>query len=149
MTRIAIGTDHGGFEQKEVLRAWLVERGHEVYDVGTFEAGVSVDYPDYAHAVAHAVADGSADVGVLVCGTGLGMAIAADKVAGVRAVTVTCTDFARLAREHNNANVLCLSGRFVSEEDNQEIVNIFLSTDFEGGRHERRVAKFEQVGVDK
>ncbi len=142
--RIAIGSDHGGFEQKEGLGAWLAAQGHLVEDCGCTCAD-SVDYPDYAAAVARAVADGRADFGVLVCGTGIGMAIAANKVAGVRAANVTSVEFARLSREHNDANVLTLSGRFVSAADNEAILSAFLSTPFAGGRHARRVAKIDAL----
>ncbi len=142
--RIAIGSDHGGFEQKEGLRARLASLGHIVEDCGCDSPG-SVDYPDYAAAVAHAVAGGRADFGVLVCGTGIGMAIAANKVPGVRAANVTSVEFARLAREHNDANVLALSGRFVAASDNEAIVEAFLSTPFAGGRHARRVAKIDAL----
>jgi len=140
--RIALGADHGGYEQKESLKTWLIDRGYSVKDMGT-DGTASVDYPDYAHIVAKLVNRGEADIGILVCGTGLGMAIAANKVAGVRAVGVTTVDFARLAREHNDANVLCLSGRFVDDGQNKNIVDAFLSTAFEGDRHVRRVAKLE------
>jgi len=141
--RIAIAADHGGFEQKESLKTWLVSKGYSVKDFGTDNASAAVDYPDYAHIVAKIVKKGEADFGILVCGTGLGMAIAANKLAGVRAVPVVSEEFARLAREHNDANVLALSGRFVSDAENKRIVDTFLQTDFEGGRHARRVAKFE------
>ena len=100
-----------------------------------------VDYPDYAALVARAVADGSVDRGVLVCGTGIGMALAADKVAGVRASSITTPDFADLFRRHNDGNVICLSGRFVDLQVNEEILKVFLTTEFEGGRHAQRVAK--------
>ena len=142
--RIALASDHGGFEQKESLKPWLVARGYSVKDLGP-ENTASVDYPDYAHAVAKLVKRGEADAGILVCGTGLGMAIAANKVAGIRAVPVTSVDFARLAREHNDANVLCLSGRFVDDAANKNIVDAFLTSDFEGVRHARRVAKLEEI----
>lgn len=138
--RVAIGSDHAGFEQKERLKSHLKEQGHQVLDLGT-GSDASVDYPDFALAVGRAVASGEADYGVLVCGTGIGMAIAANKVAGVRAANVTDPAFARLARQHNDANVVAVSGRFVPEEVNREIVDVFLSTPFEGGRHARRVSK--------
>lgn len=137
---ISMGADHGGFEQKELLRAYLEEQGYEVLDRGCYSSE-RCDYPDFAVRVASDVADGAADYGVLVCGTGIGMALAADKVAGIRAANVTSVDFARLARQHNNANVATLSGRFVDTETNKRILDIFLTTDFEGGRHEARVAK--------
>ena len=133
--RIAIASDHGGFEQKQALAAYIAdELGFDVTDA-------SVDYPDYAAPVAKAVSAGEADRGVLVCGTGIGMAVAADKVAGVRASSITSVPFAELFRQHNNGNVVCLSGRFVDLEVNKEIVKTFLTTEFEGGRHEARVAK--------
>ena len=139
--RIAIASDHGGFEQKQALVAYVAnELGHEVEDMGPY-SDASVDYPDFAVKVARAVSEGSADRGILVCGTGIGMALAADKVAGVRASSITSVPFAELFRQHNNGNVVCLSGRFVDLEVNEEIVKTFLSTEFEGGRHEARVAK--------
>lgn len=139
--RIAIGADHGGFEQKQELKAYIAnELGCEVEDMGC-DSTESVDYPDYAAPVARAVAEGSADFGVLVCGTGIGMAIAADKIDGVRASSITSPAFAELFRQHNNGNVVCLSGRFVELDVNKEIVKTFLTTAFEGGRHEGRVAK--------
>ena len=143
--RVAIASDHGGFEQKEQLAAYIKdELGCEVKDFGT-TSEESVDYPDYAEPVARAVASGEADRGVLVCGTGIGMALAADKVGGVRASSITRPDFAQLFRQHNNGNVVCLSGRFVSLDENKEIVKIFLTTDFEGGRHEQRIAKIAKI----
>jgi len=139
--KIALGADHGGVEQKEALKARLSEQGYEVYDLGAHPADGSVDYPDYALAVAREVACARADLGVLICGTGIGMAIAANKVKGVRAATVTDVCAARLAREHNNANVLALSGRFTPLATNLEIVDAFLAAQFEGGRHQRRLDK--------
>lgn len=141
---IAVGSDHGGFEQKTQLLAWLQEQGYEVDDYGC-DSTDSVDYPDYAAAVARAVAAGKADFGILVCGTGIGMQVAANKVHGIRAANVTMPEFAALAREHNNANVVTLSGRFVDLESNERIVETFLTTQFAGGRHERRVAKIMDI----
>ena len=138
--KIAIGSDHGGFDQKAPIADHVRSLGHEVVDFGC-DSTDSVDYPDYAVPVARAVASGEADFGILICGTGLGMAITADKVAGVRAVAVQTEDFARLSREHNDANVVCLSGRFVSLEGNERLVDVFLATEFAGGRHATRVAK--------
>jgi len=143
--RIAIGSDHAGYEQKERLREHLASKGYEVDDLGTDSADASVDYPDYALAVGRSVAAGDAEMGVLVCGTGLGMAIAANKVDGVRAVNVTDPEFARLAREHNNANVVAVSGRFIPVQVNEQIVDAFLETAFEGGRHEMRVDKITKA----
>ena len=137
---VSIGSDHGGLSQKDSLAERLRDKGEEVIDRGT-DSDASVDYPDYAEAVALDVAKGRADIGILVCGTGIGMAIAANKVDGIRAANVTSVEFARLAREHNDANVLALSGRFVPLEENERIVDAFVSTPFGGGRHERRVGK--------
>lgn len=142
--RIHIGADHAGFELKEQVRRTLDDLGHEVVDVGT-HGEESVDYPDYASAVAHAVADGEADFGVLVCGTGLGMAIAANKVPGVRAVQISDPGMARMARLHNDANVVTLPGRHIGPEVAAEIVGAFIGTAFEGGRHQRRVDKIGAI----
>lgn len=139
--RVALGSDHAGYEQKEHLKAYLQRQGHEVTDVGTSSGEESVDYPDFAFDVGRTVASGDADYGVLVCGTGVGMAMAANKVDGVRAANVTDPEFAKLARAHNDANVVAVSGRFVSAEVNEQIVDSFLATAFEGGRHGRRVDK--------
>lgn len=138
--KIAIASDHAGFEQKEALKSYLVELGHEVEDFGP-SSDDRVDYPDFAKLVAEAVSQEKAERGVLVCGTGIGMAIAANKVSGVRAVNIVSPDFAVLSRQHNNANVLTVSGRFVELETNKEIIQAFLTTDFEGGRHTGRVQK--------
>jgi ribose 5-phosphate isomerase B len=140
--RIRIGSDHAGFELKEAVKAHLLSGGHEVIDDGPPSAG-SVDYPVYAVKVARAVASGEADFGVLVCGTGLGMEIAANKVHGVRAVQISDPEFARMARAHNDANVLTLAGRYTDVPTAERIVDTFLATAFDGGRHERRV---EQIG---
>lgn len=138
--RISIASDHAGFDQKQVLAAYLAECGHEVVDRGP-ENDDRVDYPDFAELVARDVADGAAERGVLVCGTGIGMAIAACKVDGIRAVNIINTEFAALSREHNDANVITLSGRFIDEETNKAILDTFLSTEFGGGRHTGRVEK--------
>lgn len=138
--KISIASDHAGFEQKERLRAFLEAEGHEVIDRGPANDD-RVDYPDYAVPVANDVADGTVDRGVLVCGTGIGMALAADKVAGIRAANIITPQFAALCREHNDANVITLSGRFVEPEVNEEILRVFLTTEFGGGRHAGRVEK--------
>ena len=138
--KIAIACDHGGYNYKDAIAEHVCELGHEVEDFGPFSED-RVDYPDYAVPVANAVASGEADFGILICGTGLGMSLAANKVKGIRAICAQTDDFARLAREHNNANILCLSGRFVTLEQNKHLVDIFLSTEFLGGRHAERVAK--------
>jgi ribose 5-phosphate isomerase B len=139
--RVVIGSDHAGYEQKQRLVEHLKESGIEVTDVGTSNGEDSVDYPDFAIAAARRVAAGEADLGVLVCGTGIGMAIAANKVHGVRAANVTSPEFAVLAREHNNANMVTVSARFVPVQVNEEIIDAFLATSFAGGRHADRVAK--------
>ena len=139
--RVAIGSDHAGFEQKQALVDYLAsELGQDVIDLGP-DSEERVDYPDYAALVARTVAQGDADRGVLVCGTGIGVALAAAKVAGIRASSITTPEFAELFRQHNDGNVVCLSGRFVEPEVNREIVRVFLTTEFEGGRHADRVAK--------
>ena len=137
---ISIASDHAGFEQKQQLADYLVSKGHQVIDQGP-DSDDRVDYPDYAAKVANDVASGAADRGVLVCGTGIGMALAADKVAGIRAANIINPQFAALCREHNDANVITLSGRFVTLETNQEILDVFLTTEFGGGRHAGRVEK--------
>lgn len=138
--KVSIASDHAGFEEKELLRPYLEELGHEVIDRGP-SSDDRVDYPDFAALVAADVASGAADRGVLVCGTGIGMAVAANKVHGIRAANVTSAEFAQLAREHNDANIVTVSGRFVTDEVNRAIVKTFLETEFAGGRHEGRVAK--------
>ena len=138
--RIAIASDHAGFEEKQLLVGYLKELGHEVADLGPANDD-RVDYPDFAKLVAHDVADGKVDRGVLVCGTGIGMAVAANKVHGIRAANVTSPEFAALAREHNDANIVTVSGRFVDNATNRAIVKAFLETEFAGGRHTGRVEK--------
>ena len=138
--RIAVACDHGGFVQKDAVIEHLKSLGHEVTDLGT-NSEESVDYPDYADRAARMVSRGEADRAILICGTGIGMAITADKVPGVRATPVQTVKFAELARQHNTANVIGLSGRFVSLEDNLVLVDTFLNTEFEGGRHAKRVEK--------
>lgn len=139
---IAIGSDHGGYELKETLKNHFQQRGLSVLDFGTGSKD-SVDYPDFAQAVASSVADSKAQFGILVCTTGVGMSIAANKVRGVRAALVTDEQTAALARQHNNANVLCLSGKTTSAAEAKKIADAFLNSRFEGGRHERRVLKME------
>lgn len=138
--KISIASDHAGFEEKKELAIYLTECGHTLVDRGP-DTGDRVDYPDFAALVAHDVADGTVERGVLVCGTGIGMAIAANKVAGIRAANVITPEFAALAREHNDANIVTVSARFVAAEVNRAILDAFLSTDFGGGRHADRVRK--------
>ncbi len=138
--KISIASDHAGFEQKQLLVEYLQSKGHEVIDRGPADDN-RVDYPDFAQLVAADVVNGTVERGVLVCGTGIGMAIAANKVNGVRAANIVSPAFAALCREHNDANVITLSGRFVDPSANKEILDTFLSTDFSGGRHAGRVEK--------
>ncbi|MCL6565526.1 MAG: ribose 5-phosphate isomerase B [Acidobacteriia bacterium] len=138
--RIAIGADHAGFHLKEAVKRFLREQGYEVQDVGT-DSEASVDYPDFARLVAEKVARGEADLGLLACGTGIGMAMTANKVPGIRAAVAHDAFTARLARQHNNANVLALGGRVLDEPTALAIVREFLNAQFEGGRHQRRLEK--------
>jgi ribose 5-phosphate isomerase B len=138
--KIALGSDHAGFVQKEMLRTWLSDQGYEVQDFGTFSAD-SMDYPDVAHPLSAAVASGEFAEGVLLCGSANGVCITANKHAGVRAAIAWLPELAALSRQHNDANVLCVPARYVSEEQAREIVSTFLKTDFEGGRHQNRVSK--------
>jgi ribose 5-phosphate isomerase B len=140
--RIPIGADHAGFEMKGKIVEALARLGFEVQDMGTHSAA-STDYADYAHPVAHAVETGEAARGVLLCGTGLGMSYAANRHPHVRAAVAWTPEIAALARQHNNANVLVLPARFISEEDAIATLKAWLETPFEGGRHERRVEKIE------
>jgi ribose 5-phosphate isomerase B len=140
---IPIGSDHAGFQMKERVKAELARLGYQPLDLGTYSAE-SADYPDYAHQVAARVARGEAARGVLLCGTGLGMSYAANRHAGVRAAVVWLPEIAKLAREHNDANVLVLPARFLSDEASIEILRAWLDTGFAGGRHTRRVAKIDQ-----
>jgi ribose 5-phosphate isomerase B len=137
---VALGADHAGFALKDALKRTLDARGVRWHDFGT-GAAASVDYPDYAVQVANAVADGRADRGILVCGSGVGMAIAANKVRGIRAAPIVDVEGAVLAREHNDLNVLTLGARRTSVADAERIVAAFLDTPFAGGRHEQRVHK--------
>jgi ribose 5-phosphate isomerase B len=142
---IPIGADHAGYELKERLKQELKQLGYEPLDLGTHSAD-STDYPDYAHPVASQVETGKVKRGILLCGTGLGMAYAANRHKGVRAAVVWNPEVAKLARAHNDSNVLVLPARFVSEKEGLEILHNWLDTPFEGGRHERRVSKIERQG---
>ena len=141
--RIPIASDHAGFEMKQHLSAALAELGYEVEDLGT-HSPASTDYADFAHPVAEKVEHGDVKRGVLLCGTGLGMSYAANRHQGVRAAVAWSPEIAALARKHNDANVLVLPARFVSEEDGVQILKTWLETEFEGGRHENRVKKIEK-----
>ena len=141
--KIAFGADHGGFQLKNYLLKALAAESHIVLDMGTSSAE-SVDYPDFARQVARAVASGEAERGVLVCRTGQGMCIAANKISGARAAHGYNPEATRLSRMHNDANILCFGADFISEEDALRNLHIWLDTEFEGGRHQRRVSKIEQ-----
>jgi ribose 5-phosphate isomerase B len=138
--RIAIGSDHAGYRLKETIRASLLDSGVAIEDVGT-NSDASVDYPDFAAAVARRVVSGASDRGILICGTGIGMAMAANKVEGARAAAAGDLESARLSREHNDANILTLGARITPPDLALAIVRVFLDTPFEGGRHQRRVDK--------
>jgi len=138
--KIAIGADHAGFALKQQLRARLEACGHEIIDLGTGSAD-STDYPDYAAAVGRRVAEGTVDRGVLVCSTGVGMSIAANKIPGVRAALAFNEDEVRLTRAHNDANVLSIGARYTDAETAAALIDVFLETPFEAGRHQRRVDK--------
>lgn len=140
--KVAVGADHAGFEAKERLKGWLEGRGSDVVDVGT-DGLASVDYPDFAFEVAMRVATGGADLGLLVCGSGIGMAIAANKVPGARAATCVDPYSAAMARRHNDANVLCLGARISGPDLLEAIAAAFFDASFEGGRHARRVGKIK------
>ncbi|NJC88815.1 MAG: ribose 5-phosphate isomerase B [Desulfuromonas sp.] len=144
---IVIGSDHGGLELKSVLFEALRQRGLEITDLGT-DNGDSVDYPDFAEKVAGAVSRGEAGSGILICGTGIGMSIVANKFPGVRAALVTDEYMARMAKEHNNANVLVLGGRVLEAMTACRIVGVWLDAVYEGGRHQRRLDKIAQLEAD-
>ncbi|MFN3691389.1 MAG: ribose 5-phosphate isomerase B [Fervidobacterium sp.] len=142
--KIAIGSDHAAFELKEKIKEFLVNKGIEVVDCGTYSIE-SVDYPDYAKKVAEKVVSKECDLGILMCGTGIGMSIAANKIKGIRAALCTFPDMASYAIRHNNANILVLPGRLMGIELAKWTVEAFLNSTFEGGRHERRVKKIEEL----
>ncbi|NTU58747.1 MAG: ribose 5-phosphate isomerase B [Chlorobiaceae bacterium] len=139
---IAVASDHAGYEMKKNVLSWLDGHGHTFEDMGPYSED-SVDYPDYARKVAEAVSKGQVDQGILMCGTGIGVSIAANKVNGVRAALVCGPEFAALARQHNNANVLCFSARYNDMDAIGKILESWFSAEFEGGRHQRRIDKIE------
>lgn len=141
---IAVGADHGGFKMKEELKGFLGEAGHRVHDFGT-NSEDAVDYPDFAHAVARAVADGTVDVGIIIDGAGVGSAITANKVPGVRAAACYSVSVARNSREHNDANVLTLGSKTITSREMREIVDAWLATDISEDRHRKRVSKIEAI----
>jgi ribose 5-phosphate isomerase B len=142
--KIAIAADHAGFALKEQLRRQLAEDGHDVVDFGTNSVD-SCDYPDYAQPVAREVGQGRSDRGILVCSTGIGMSIAANKVDGVRAAPAQSEDEVRMTREHNDANVLTIGAKYMDQGQAMNLIHVFLETEFTGGRHARRVAKITQL----
>lgn len=144
--KIAIGSDHAGFSLKEELKTILVQRSIEVIDVGT-DTTTSVDYPDFGVAVARKVLSGTADRGILVCGSGIGMSIVANRFRGIRAALCLDTETARLSRLHNDANIIVLAGRKTDSRSAEAIVAVWLDTDFEGGRHENRLDKIEKLAA--
>ena len=143
--RIPIAADHAGFEMKQKLEKVLERMGYDVQDLGT-NSEASTDYPDFAHPLAHEVSAGEAKRGILLCGTGLGMSYVANRYPHVRAAVVWAPEIARLARQHNDANILVLPSRYLTESEAEEILKAFLETPFDGGRHERRVEKIERKG---
>jgi ribose 5-phosphate isomerase B len=142
--KIAIGSDHGGFTLKGVIVDLLRSRSIEVIDMGT-DSDASVDYPDFAEKVAKIVAGGEAESGIVICGTGIGISIAANKVPGIRAALVTDSFMAQMAKEHNNANILALGGRVLDPDSACQMVTAWLDTDFEGGRHQSRLDKITRL----
>ena len=138
---IVVGADHGGYTLKDLIAKWLKEQGHRVVDVGCNSAE-SVDYPDYASKAVDEIIKGSADCGILVCGTGIGMSIAANRHYGIRAANCFDENTAALSREHNNANMLCLGARVLDDNTALKMVKIWIDTEFGGGRHQKRIEKF-------
>jgi ribose 5-phosphate isomerase B len=137
---IAIGADHAGFEYKELLKNYLSEKGYTIIDFGT-NSNASVDYPDYVHPLAAEVASGQIEMGILICGSANGVCMTANKHRDIRAALCWNVEVAKLARQHNNANIICLPARFVSIHEAQQMVDTFLTTEFEGRRHQTRVDK--------
>ena len=142
--KIAIGSDHGGFDLKEVIKPYLIELGHEVVDFGT-ESHESCDYPIYGQRVGEAVSFGDCDRGIVICGTGIGISVAANKVPGIRGGVCTNEFMAAMSREHNDANILALGARVIGEGLALRIVKVFLETEFAGGRHQRRIDKILEI----
>ncbi len=141
--KIAIANDHGGLELKEFLKSDLIDKGYEVLDLGCYTAD-SVAYPDYGYAMAQAIENNTVEHGVLICGSGIGISIAANRFSHIRAALIHDSLGARLCREHNNANVICLGGRMIGPETARECLNVFLDTPYEGGRHDVRVDKLSK-----
>ena len=144
MATIAAGCDHGGFSLKTVLIEQLIESGHEVLDLGT-DSNERVDYPDFAEAVAKSVASGEAEFGLLVCGSGIGVCMVANKISGIRAATIHDVTSAHLSREHNDANIICLGERLIGPEVAKEALDVFLASEFQEGRHLNLVKKIDKI----
>jgi ribose 5-phosphate isomerase B len=142
--KIVVGSDHAAYELKEAIKEKLTKEGHEVIDVGC-DSTESVDYPKYGHAVGRAVASGEAERGIAVCGSGIGISIACNKVPGIRAALCTSVEMAEMCRRHNNANVVCMGARMISQELAFDIIDKWMTTDFEGGKHLRRINEIEDL----
>ena len=142
--KIAVGCDHAAYELKEAIKEKLTREGHEVLDMGC-DSTESVDYPKYGHAVGRAVASGEAERGIAVCGSGIGISIACNKVPGIRAALCTSVEMAEMCRRHNNANVVCMGARMISQELAFDIIDKWMTTDFEGGKHLRRINEIEDL----
>ncbi len=142
--KLVVGSDHAAYELKEAIKAKLISEGHEVIDVGC-DSTESVDYPKYGHAVGRAVASGEAERGIAVCGSGIGISIACNKVPGIRAALCTSVEMAEMCRRHNNANVVCMGARMISQELAFDIIDTWMTTDFEGGKHLRRINEIEDL----
>ena len=141
---IAIGCDHAGYELKEAVKAKMEAAGHKMIDVGT-DSTESVDYPKFGHAVGRTVASGEAERGVAICGSGIGISIACNKVPGIRAALCTSTEMAEMCRRHNNANVICMGARMISQELAFAMIDTWMATEFEGGKHERRINELDDI----
>ena len=142
--KIVVGSDHAAYELKEAIKEKLIGEGHEVIDVGC-DSPESVDYPKYGHAVGRTVASGDAERGIAVCGSGIGISIACNKVPGIRAALCTSVEMAEMCRRHNNANVVCMGARMISQDLAFDIIDKWMTTDFEGGKHLRRINEIEDL----
>ena len=142
--KLVVGSDHAAYELKEAIKEKLINEGHEVIDVGC-DSPESVDYPKYGHAVGRTVASGEAERGIAVCGSGIGISIACNKVPGIRAALCTSVEMAEMCRRHNNANVVCMGARMISQELAFDIIDTWMTTDFEGGKHLRRINESEDL----
>ena len=142
--KLVVGSDHAAYELKEAIKAKLISEGHEVIDVGC-DSTESVDYPKYGHAVGRTVASGEAERGIAVCGSGIGISIACNKVPGIRAALCTSVEMAEMCRRHNNANVVCMGARMISQELAFDIIDTWMTTDFEAGKHLRGISEIEDI----